>query len=67
MPKSKKKFRSLSERCNYHSKIANSGRYPDGKPASTCSRVQHAIRANELRQKNNDFMNGVNFANRIHG
>lgn len=56
---------SLKDRYNYHSRIANTGKRPDGTRVSTVSRVSHAIRANEIREEQNTFMKGVNFGKKI--
>lgn len=55
---------SLKQRFRYHSRIANTGKTPDGRVVNTVTRVRHANRAEEIRQQQNAFMRGVNFANR---
>lgn len=55
---------SLKQRYAYHSKIANTGKAPNGKKVSTVSRVSHAIKADEIRKQQNTFMKGVEFANK---
>lgn len=55
---------SLKQRYRYHSRIANTGKTPDGKTVDTVCRVRHANRAEEIRQQQNTFMKGVNFASK---
>ncbi len=55
---------SLKQRFRYHSRIANTGKTLDGRVVNTVTRVRHANRAEEIRQQQNAFMQGVNFANR---
>ena len=56
---------SLKDRYNYHSRIANTGKRPDGTKVSTVSRVTHALRADEIRKQQNTFMQGVEFGRNL--
>ncbi len=53
---------TMRERYEYHANIANTGKGPDGKPVSTVSRVNHAIKADNIRKQRNSFLKGVQFA-----